>query len=342
MSVGNISLPIQAPGAAFSEAPQAEELETRLPALAEAEDPDSKSPALAESAQEQGPQPELIPSGPFAGLPILEPSSFANSMPYVFCNEIGLTETLDSLATQCKPCEKTVHIGFALWFNLDIISVTKPSYAIICDIDKNLADAFKMISECLNRSTSRMEFIRNLKESLSPFLKKACHLDTDGDLSLLCNLDSEFSREKSWLSSDEQFFTIKSLNSDGKILFQNLDITDSSGKFAAIAEWMKKHDLKASTLYASNVLEWISHLPQGRQQEAIRNLSILAHEETFFIQAYSRSELDKKAGPLQHITRGASSIKMPEFSYQKDRGGPRKQHSRVARSGAIPHAPTFV
>lgn len=277
-----------------------------------AEERASKLPIPAEPKQSDTPQPELILSGPFAGLPILPASSLSSSMPYVFCNETGREETLDSLTIQRKPCENSIHIGFALWFNFDIISVTQPSFAIICDIDKNVADSFKIISSCLKRSSTRKDFIQNLKESLTPVLKRVYRLSTDEDLLRLCNLDAECSREKGWLSSDSQFLTIKAMNADGRILFQNLDMTDSSGKFLAIAEWMKKRDLTTSTLYASNILEWIGYLSLGRQQEAIKNLSMLADEKTLFIQAYSPSALDKKAGPRQTITSGPSSIKMPK------------------------------
>jgi hypothetical protein len=296
------------------------------------EEPDSKLPTVAEPQQQEAIQPELISSGPFTGLPILHPSSIASSMPYVFCNETGQTETLDFLAKHCKPSEKTAHIGFAFGFNFDIISMTKPSCAIICDIDKHLETVFKIFFACLNRSPSRKEFIPNLKETLTPFLKEVYGLSTDEDVFRICNVDAECAREKSWLSSDDQFITIKNLIAEGKILFQNLDMTDPFGKFGAIAEWMKKRDLKVSTLYASNILEWIKNLPEIRQEAAMRNLRLLAHEQTFFIQAYSPTALDKKVGPRQHLTVGPSSITMPVVATVKKMGGSSSRISHFSYS----------
>lgn len=300
--------------------------------LAAAEAPAAELPRPVEPEQKESPQPELIASGPFAGLPLLPTSSILSSLPYVFCNETGKEETLDFLMAQHKPCDNTVHIGFALWFNFDIISVTRPSLAMICDIDNYVSDAFKIISDCLKRSSTRREFVQNFKENISPFLKRVYALSTDEDLSRMCNVEEECSREKSWLSSDSQFHTIKALDAEGKILFQNLDMTDSSGKFSAITDWMKRRDLKTSTLYASNILEWVSHLSQGRQQRAIMNLTTLVDEKTFFIQAYSPSESDKRVGPRQHVTQGPTDIKMPEAFQSKGVGAPQQAPSRLLQA----------
>lgn len=260
--------------------------------------------------------PPLISSGPFTRLPLCSQSSYKSTMPYVLCNETSMEETLSFLKTKTIHCSSSIHIGFSVWFNYDIISVTNPSLAIVCDIDNHVLQIFKIISNCLTRSSSRKSFIQNIKNDLSPLLKEAWGLSTEQDIQSICNLDAELNRPLSWLSTENQFLLIKTMHAEGKILYQNLDLTDCTGKFSQIASWIQSQSLQTSTLYVSNILEWIQTASMQKQEQALKNLRTLT--PTFFIQSYSSSHLNKKNGPQQHITEGSSSIQLPKF-LQKSR-----------------------
>lgn len=257
--------------------------------------------------------PALIPAGPFAGLPMLPESSLKSSLPYLFCNETCMDKTLAFLKAQNISSNSSLHIGFSLWFNLDIISVTKPSLALICDIDSCIMDLFRMIASCVKKAPSRSVFVENFIPTIYLYLRKATELSSDKALADCFHFDKELSRAQSWLSSDAQFEVVKKMFEEERILFQNLDLTDSSENFSLIHKWMQEKSLTTSTFYVSNILEWVQQSSFLKQEQALRNLRSLVTDNTFFIQAYSPSYLKKKLGPQQVVTQGSLFIQLPKM-----------------------------
>ena len=64
-------------------------------------------------------------------------------MPYIGCNEEKQADMLVLLkGTSPIAAERRVHLGFSVWFNLDLMSVTKPAHGIICDINDYVIDVY--------------------------------------------------------------------------------------------------------------------------------------------------------------------------------------------------------
>jgi hypothetical protein len=261
--------------------------------------------------------PRRITSGHFAGLPILKESSDRSMLPYLFCNEIDEDKTLDFLRSQKISSTSSVHVGFSLWFNFDVISVTNPKLAIICDIDRCVMEMFQIISSCLSNSTTRRSFVRNFTKKISPYMQQVCNLPTPQSVASFLHLKEKLSRKKSWLSSDRQYRILKKMHEEGRIIFQNLDLTDSSEAFPHIAKWLQDRSLQISTLYASNILEWVSKNSSQKQQQALKNLHTITSDNTFFIQAYVPFCSAEKDGPQQVVAKGPASIKIPKIALKR-------------------------
>ncbi len=85
-----------------------------------------------------------------ADLPAPLQKTGQKSMPYIGCNEEKQADMLVLLkGTSPIAAERRVHLGFSVWFNLDLMSVTKPAHGIICDINDNVIDVYSGIQECL-------------------------------------------------------------------------------------------------------------------------------------------------------------------------------------------------
>ncbi len=243
---------------------------------------------------------------PFSGLP--QPflrKGYASTFPYISCNEKGQEATLSYL--QAHPTtlalERRVHLGFSVWFNFDLVAVTQPYYMICCDKDDHAMTLYEGISSCICQSASRQEFVTNFKA----FLLENAEVffgDTE-DFSAIFDLAGELTREGSWLSKDESFQVVKTLHHEGRALYLNLDITDET-EFSRIAEWLKSRDLGLSTLYVSNIVEWLDSLPL--KEAYSRNLHLVVESTTFCIQAYKMGGVGQ---PVQTLGMGEAGIKFP-------------------------------
>jgi hypothetical protein len=269
-----------------------------------------------DSKQEQKNQPDILEIGPFKGLPIpFQKKHYESSLPYISCNEKGQEATLRAL-TENPPTiapERRVHIGFSVWFNLDLMAVTKPSYAILCDFDNKIMTIYQGISDCLAHSTQRREFVNNFGMFLNQNSEDLLGLPSE-EVSKMFNILDELNRTGSWLASEESFQVIKKLSQQGHILFLNLDITDTQGAFVGIKKWLDVNHFELDTLYASNIIDWLKDAL--KQQAYILNMKTVSTENTRFIQAYAppptRSKGPKpKHEPTQYIVKGIDNMKLP-------------------------------
>jgi hypothetical protein len=258
----------------------------------------------------------LIDTGPFKGLPLpLQRKGYRSSLPYISCNEQEQAATLTKLASDPSsiPRKLKVHLGFSVWFNLDLIAVTKPSYGILCDYDDKIMDIYQGIIESLAKSTNRREFVRHF----GLFLEQNCEnlfALTKEELSNFFNIQNELTRPGSWLASQDSFQVIKDLSTEGRLLFLNLDITDTQGIFPSIRDWLDKNNLELDTLYGSNIIDWLKD--DQKQLQYRLNLKTISTENTRFIQAYAHvpkksKKPQPKQAPIQYLVVGAENIKLP-------------------------------
>jgi len=290
-------------------------------------DPDRRIKATSESKGKREPaedlentglkkthKPEggLIEAGPFKGLPLpLQKKDHTSLLPYVGCNEAGQKATLEALATHPSPIdpERRVHLGFSVWFNLDLMAVTKPSYGILCDFDNKIMDIYGGIGECLVKSSNPREFARYFEMFLNENCQQLFELPPT-EIPKLFDIHRELTRPGSWIASEASFQVIKNLSQRGHLLFLNLDITDKDS-FLQIAEWLHHNQLELDTLYTSNIIDWLKD--ELQQQAYILNLKTVSSPHTRFIQAYApvMHRRGPKQEPTQHVTLGTDNIRLP-------------------------------
>jgi hypothetical protein len=230
---------------------------------------------------------ETAPSAPpnhFAGLPQpFQQKVHTSVFPYIQCNEEQQEETLAHLCSHPSsiPLERRVQLGFSVWFNFDLAAASKPYYMICCDRDNHVMKIYQGIASSLSESESPQEFVTNFKVFL---LENAeTFFGNTDDFTAIFDLAGELTRKESWLSDDRRFQIIKTLHREGRITYLNLDITDET-EFANIRKWLTDRDLQVSTLYVSNIIEWLDSFPL--REAYCRNLKLIASPATYFIQAY--------------------------------------------------------
>ena len=279
---------------------------------------------IGEEAQKTDGEPEkkhpLNESGSFKGLPAaLQKGNYFSQTVYVGCNELQQTETLHylMLTPSSIPQERRVHLGFSIWFNFDLISITKPAYTIICDYDTKAIDIFEAIGKGLVHCEDRVSFAEYFTKFLSDNSNHLFSLEPT-EVHKIFNVRNELERSDSWLYKEERFQFVRELHLKGHTLFLNLDITDEEGVFNQIQHWMEENRLILDTLYASNIIEWLH--TDHKKQVYLKNLKMVSSDKTRFIQAYKPQ--DKKGEPVQFIGFGIDSIKIPEVkSYKSDYKG---------------------
>src|SRR5690348_7606108 len=87
--------------------------------------------------------------------------------PYILCNEAQQPETLvklkemaelSSSSSSSEPAK--LHLGFSVWFNLDLLAATPADYAIILDIDPKANIIYQHIQAALIATDTRTAFIQ--------------------------------------------------------------------------------------------------------------------------------------------------------------------------------------
>lgn len=202
----------------------------------------------------------------------------------------------------------TVHIGFSIWFNLDLISITKPDYAIILDIDSKVYGIYELIQSAFLMSQTPQEFIKNLFDELQ---------DNPGLLpTTLEHLERLFqeqlNRNYGFLSSQESYTAVKTMVENGNIFFGSGDLTDKR-QMDLIEKWCVENNVTKQTLYLSNIPEWICEHSPSKVPTFLSNLKTLISPATAVIHAAYPTQHRTGSGPPQHVTVG----NIPSFEKKK-------------------------
>ncbi len=265
-----------------------------------------------------------IPAGPFSRLPPpFQKTGIASGMPYIGCNEENQSAILQLVTDNSwvEP-EKKVHLGFSVWFNFDLISVSKPAYAIICDIDNSVIEIYEALQACILKSDNALEFTQNFHGFLIANADKYFGNLPETEIPKIFDAHAELTRPGSWLQTPDKFMRVKELHAAGRVHYLNLNITDQSGAFRQLDEWMQENELELDTLYASNIVEWMT---TGPNKEAyLANLKQITSAKTRFIHAYKPDPFSR-SGPVLELGIGQHAVAIPS----------RKPSTKAAQSRRI-------
>lgn len=114
-----------------------------------------------------------------------------------------------------------------------------------------------------------------------------------------------------WLSNPDSFQAIKEMYANGKIIHRELDITREDS-FTQLERWREENQLSFSTIYTSNIAEWLHHT-RGAEEKMIANIDRLASPDTSVISAQKKTLLRGGERPVQKITEGSH----PRLSYER-------------------------
>jgi len=237
-----------------------------------------------------------------------------NSMspPYVACNEQKqkeiLAEIVKILAEKKQySSSSAVHIGFSLWFNLDLLSVAEANYALILDFDANMLEIYKKIEYSFRHADSPKQFIEifltqlSEKPELMPYPLEYQRKD----------LQRELEKGYGFLSSLERFLRVKEMIHNGKLFFGSADLT-SQEDIQLISNWVDHHKLMIKTLYLSNISEWVlgDNADIEKRENYLNNLKCLFDQNSIIIDAWYPGGKKTLEGPPQRVTVG----QLPEFT----------------------------
>jgi hypothetical protein len=236
-----------------------------------------------------------------------EVSSDDHNLPYIHCNETGQKATLDYLSSiEKNSVNPRVHIGFSVWFNLDIIAATKPDFAIILDIDHKVHrvyESFSVLKDASNPNEFKELFFSQLQE------KKIL---SENDLMWeQFRLEEELKKDHGFLADTEAFAYIKSMYLAEKIFFGHADLA-SKNDIQLIKTWCDQNQAIVQTLYLSNIMEWVIeyNLDVSSSQCIKANVDFLKSQHTIIIDAFYPTLLEKKGGPPLRYTLG----ELPDFT----------------------------
>jgi hypothetical protein len=250
----------------------------------------------------------------------------SNSLPYICCNETQQYETLkgvqERLASLPASKDLKVHLGFSVWFNLDLIAETCPDYAIILDIDPNVIKVYKCLENSFTNSNHPDEFVEYFLKEL---YKKNVILLEDRSL-VEFNAREELLKGFGFLCSKKDFLSVKSMCDEGRIFFGKADITNEE-EMGQLILWRNENNVRFSTLYLSNIPEWILENATDVKQNAFKeNVLKLKDSNTYIIDAFYPTKDKIFSGPPQRFTQG----ELPTFTrtVDKKKGKGRGKFSR--------------
>jgi len=229
----------------------------------------------------------------FLSVPEDIPADFGD--PYVLCNETQQDQVLQTLAsrvplpqtpspspTECRMPFR-VHIGFAAQLNFDIMAITRPTHALICDINSSMLRYYHAFEECIRTSPDRKTFLTKILPEIPEMARP--------------NFLGETERPTSWLSDEDKYSFIRSMYLTDRIRHRCLD---ASGKSLEELAKQKPSNMSVQTLYASNIFEWLEQSGFEAREQFIKNMSALMTRETSFIDArYLTSQRQGSGPPLR-------------------------------------------
>lgn len=227
-------------------------------------------------------------------------------VPYITCNEQNQQKTLKKitqlLSTIPGDSDKDIHIGFSMWFNLDLLSVCNLKYAVILDFDPKVFLIYQILEKSLQTSSSPEEF---LEIFLLLLLNDQINTHYSKDIQEF-QIREQLNKGYGFLSCKENFLRVKSMCENNRIFFGSVDIV-SETDMLQLSTWCKENKLIPKCLYISNISEWVlnsSHIDIFK-----KNLTLLMHKETLVIDAFYPSLKTEGSGPPQRITQGI----LPDF-----------------------------
>lgn len=241
----------------------------------------------------------------FLSVPEDRPVDFGD--PYVLCNETQQDLVLQELAarvpipkapspslTECTMLPR-VHIGFAAQFNLDIMALTRPTHALICDINSSMLRYYHALEESIRTSPDRKTFLTKILPEIPEISRP--------------NLLSEVDRPHSWLSDEEKYSFIRSMYLTDRIRHRCLD---ASGRLLEELARHKPSDICVQTIYASNIFEWLEQSGFEAREQFMKNMSTLMTRGTSFIDARYLTSKRQGSGPPLRI-----NSEIPSYTTEK-------------------------
>ena len=231
-----------------------------------------------------------------------------SNLPYIICNEQRQQETLARLTPLPKNDKSTLHVGFSVWFNLDIICTTRPYHAAIFDIDPAVHHfIYPLLESLILNSATREEFI-------TQFLIVINENDNIAPYSVF--LEEQFKQLQStchgFLATQENFNYLKKMISEGRVFFGKADLTKTAD-ISLIEQWISDNELDLKTLYLSNIREWINQQSNFIREAAQLNISKLIRPDVQLIDAFYPTTKKDGSGPPQRVTQG----ELPSYTVQK-------------------------
>ena len=220
---------------------------------------------------------------------------------YMTTNELGVCATKQQLQQINHPSDKnTCHIGFSGWHNFDIMVITQPDLALICDFNPNNKVFIDSTLSLLIDTDNRHDFIDKMEEKLTQFhtsqtnnffsidIKNNTDIEDQSNIEWLHPLYTfrqEQRRQGSWLASEQSFTAIQELAKTRKIVAISLDITDTA-RCQQLSTTLKTHNFVVSSCYLSNIAFYV-----GKKNKYIASVNALTSNDTVIIDCpYSSTE----------------------------------------------------
>lgn len=226
--------------------------------------------------------------------------------PYICCNEQDQHQTLLSIRKHSHAISgKKLHIGFSLWFNLDVVAETRPNVGIILDISPKVFSVYDILKTALLNSASPEMFINEFFKLLVEDERDLLQFPQDLQEQ---KLKTELTKGYGFLASQENFEYVKSLCAAERIFFGIADMTNAD-HIKLLADWCSEYQLSVTTLYLSNIPEWIYDNSSQVQMDSLKkNIALLINNDTAVIDAFYPTLTKCDFGPPQRIAIGELPI----------------------------------
>lgn len=155
-----------------------------------------------------------------------------------------------------KTDKPLVHIGFAGFFNFDLIVESKPDNAILCDINNNQALFWNEIFDMIENSQTSSIFMRRWADKLTKQdTSKAAVMTCKSGIQFICRTSptDNYFQECKWLEEENYRFLRKMIKKK-KVLAVTLSATDPAGA-EKLSHYLAENNFEVGTIYASNISE---------------------------------------------------------------------------------------
>lgn len=164
-----------------------------------------------------------------------------------------------------------VHIGFAGFFNFDLIAVSRPDYAILCDINDNQAIFWNEVCNLIDSSPTPDSFMKKwmdrlIKEDSSKAVKLKCANGKE----FICRMSPKenYFQDCKWLEKENYRF-LRQMVKKKKIVPVTFSITDVS-QAQKLSDYMAQNAYEVSSIYASNISETMSPRIAPAMKDAVK------------------------------------------------------------------------